>query len=132
MRNQAISALVILLSLASYACSSEPSSPPSTKEQFHTEETVQTTAADSLASNLTDNNSQTRATNDCTAIMETHCTACHHVTRICQKLGKKNLKGWRKTINNMKIHGAQLTPSETEALAICLDRQSQDIKEFCR
>ncbi len=68
----------------------------------------------------------------CTAILNTHCVVCHHATRICQKLGRKNRKGWERTISNMIGHGAQLTPAEKETLVNCLERQAPEIQEYCR
>ncbi|MDH4320849.1 MAG: hypothetical protein OEV73_05045 [Desulfobulbaceae bacterium] len=125
--------VVVLLALLAAACTNEPETPPSASP---TDSPV--AASPSLADDEsqtvppTNNTAHDNTPAPCTAILNTHCVVCHHATRICQKLGKKNRKGWERTISNMISHGAQLTPAEKKTLIDCLDRQTPEVQEYCR
>ncbi len=127
-----LSFAVALLALTISACSSEPGTPPSTDKTTPAAVTNQATTENNKVENPAKTQPTIKISATCTAIMDTHCVVCHHATRICQKLGRKNTKGWKRTISNMIKHGAQLTPAEEEALLQCLDQQQQEIKEYCQ
>lgn len=124
--------VLALLIFALAACSNEPTSEPPTTEKFHTEEEVQATVEDSGPSSPTSKLDLVATQDECTALLDNHCVACHHASRFCQKLGKKNKKGWKRTIKNMSTHGLLITPQETETMAQCLDQQEQKVKDYCQ
>jgi len=132
MHAKAVPVIVALLSLFLVACSSESGTPPTAEKNHPAQDASQTSAGNFQPVSLTDKKAKDLAANTCTTILNTHCTVCHHATRICQKLGRKNTKGWQQTINNMIGHGAQITPKETESLVRCLDLQEQQIKDYCQ
>lgn len=68
---------------------------------------------------------------ECQYITDTYCTACHQESRVCQKLGKKNLGQWNRTIKRMIKHGAKLNNNQKDALAECLANQSDSITRAC-
>lgn len=80
------------------------------------------------------------AEEDCGKLLNSRCTACHYLTRICQKLEKEQKKGffggvfagsWNRTIKNMVKQGAKLTEAEQDTLTQCLDNSSSGVMEVC-
>ncbi|MDH3392723.1 MAG: hypothetical protein OEL66_01860 [Desulfobulbaceae bacterium] len=131
MRVKPITIALALLALTFSACSNESGKATTTEEKTPTTIVSQAVAADNQMASLTNKSAKNEAAG-CSTILESHCTSCHHTTRICQKLGRKNAKGWKRTIKNMVRHGVQITAAETDALVQCLDQQSPEVKEHCQ
>lgn len=132
MRRQAltitVAATLLILSIA--ACSSD-TSPPAAEENSPTTTVRESPAADKPAVSLTSKDNTVQAAG-CAQILNARCAACHHATRICQKLGRKNTKGWKRTISNMVRHGAQISSAETDTLVRCLDLQMEEVQQYCQ
>jgi len=60
-------------------------------------------------------------TEQCVELINKRCTECHYKSRICTKLGKKNTRGWRRSVNNMIRYGAKLNSEERNIIIDCLD-----------
>ncbi len=73
-----------------------------------------------------------KAAGNCDYILNTKCTACHNLGRICRKLGKKKKSKWITTIKRMVRHGAPLSKDEVQELAACLAEQNTSIKDACK
>lgn len=71
------------------------------------------------------------ATDTCTETMEAKCTACHYLSRVCEKLGKKNASRWKRTISRMEKHGATLSKAQKKFLLSCLTGEEKGAREAC-
>lgn len=133
MHSKSISIALALLALTIFGCSNEPSSTSSTKAK--TQSTVEINQPAPSENQPIDQTNEYTAdvTQDiCGTTLNQHCVACHHSTRFCQKLGKKNEKGWQRTIKNMVRHGLLLTANETDTLVQCLYQKEQEMKDYCQ
>jgi len=72
------------------------------------------------------------AANDCAFILNTKCTVCHNLGRICRKLGEKSKSRWRSAIKRMVKHGAALSDTQQHELTICLYEQSDSVRAVCK
>ncbi len=73
-----------------------------------------------------------KAAGNCDYILNTKCTACHNLGRICRKLEKKNKAKWITTVKRMVRHGASLSKNEVQELATCLAEQNASVKDACK
>ncbi len=73
-----------------------------------------------------------KAAGNCDYILNTKCTTCHNLGRICRKLGKKKKSKWTTTIKRMVRHGAPLSKDEVQELAACLTEQNASVKDACK
>lgn len=72
------------------------------------------------------------AAGNCAYILNTKCTTCHNLGRICRKLGKKKKSKWLTTVKRMVRHGASLSKAEVKELATCLTEQNASVKDACK
>ncbi len=72
------------------------------------------------------------AADSCETILDTKCTRCHYLTRVCQMLGKKSKRSWRRTIDNMVRRGTDLTSEERNVLLECLSSASPGDDRICK
>jgi hypothetical protein len=56
----------------------------------------------------------------CSSIVNAKCVRCHYKTRICDALGTKSARNWKRTIKFMQKQGAQLTEDEKNKVIACL------------
>ena len=68
----------------------------------------------------------------CEATLVNKCSSCHHLTRVCQKLGKKGKGDWRRSIKRMIRKGAVLSKEEEKLLIQCLYKQQEGAQNACR
>ncbi len=73
-----------------------------------------------------------QAAGNCAYILNTKCTACHNLGRICRKLEKKNKPKWLTTVKRMVRHGAPLSKDEVKELVTCLTEQNASVKDVCK
>jgi len=71
------------------------------------------------------------AADNCDLILNTKCTMCHNLGRICRKIGKKSKSHWRKTIKRMVKHGVPMSKDEQKELATCLYNESESVRNAC-
>ncbi len=71
------------------------------------------------------------AGDNCDFILNTKCTMCHNLGRVCRKLGKKSKSRWRKTIKRMVKHGTPLSDDEQKELTLCLYNESDTARAAC-
>ncbi|MDH5523943.1 MAG: hypothetical protein OEY01_08110 [Desulfobulbaceae bacterium] len=67
----------------------------------------------------------------CIAILDANCVACHYKSRICQQLGKKNEKKWQRTIKNMIRHGVKISKEDRSTLVECLVKAQPGTEYIC-
>jgi len=67
----------------------------------------------------------------CTQLLLGRCETCHYLSRVCQRLGKKSKRRWRRTLKNMVRYGAILSKAEMKQLADCLHRQTPEVEKLC-
>jgi hypothetical protein len=68
----------------------------------------------------------------CTAIVDAKCVKCHYKTRICDALGTKSVRKWKKTMKFMVKAGAQLSQDEQNKLVACLSSLPKGSAVVCR
>lgn len=68
----------------------------------------------------------------CAPILQAKCVQCHHLARICQNVGNKNKRSWKRTVKRMVNNGAKLTDEEQSILIDCLYSQADGVKEACK
>ena len=68
----------------------------------------------------------------CTAIVDAKCVKCHYKTRICDALGTKSVRKWKKTMRFMVKAGAQLSQDEQNKLVACLSSLPKGSDVVCR
>ena len=56
----------------------------------------------------------------CSSIVNAKCIKCHYKTRICDALGTKSVRNWKRTMKFMLKQGAQLTGDEQNKVIACL------------
>jgi len=56
----------------------------------------------------------------CSSLINAKCTRCHYKTRICDALGTKSIRKWKKSIKFMVRQGAELTDEEQNMIVACL------------
>jgi len=71
------------------------------------------------------------AQDQCQTILNSKCTRCHYLTRVCQELGKKTKRSWKRTINNMIRYGAKLSGEERDILLDCLGNAAPGDTRIC-
>ena len=67
----------------------------------------------------------------CIDLLIGKCRQCHYLTRICQSLDQKSRWGWKRTIGNMKEHGAEFDNRQEGRILSCLVDKAPDVVEFC-
>ena len=68
----------------------------------------------------------------CSAIVDAKCVTCHYKTRICDALGTKSVRKWKKTMKFMVKAGAQLSQDEQNKLVACLSSLPKGSAVVCR
>jgi hypothetical protein len=68
---------------------------------------------------------------DCATLLRSRCEACHYNTRFCQRLGKKSLRSWKRTIKAMVGYGAKMTAEEQQTVLACLSAPTPAVQEYC-
>lgn len=68
----------------------------------------------------------------CETLLDTKCTSCHYLTRVCQVLGKKSKRSWKRSIKNMIRYGTKLTSEEQKILLDCLSTAPPRDKKICK
>jgi hypothetical protein len=67
----------------------------------------------------------------CSSIINAKCIRCHYKTRICDALGTKSVRKWKKTITFMVRRGAELTEDEQNKVVACLSSLPQGSQVVC-
>ena len=68
----------------------------------------------------------------CSAIVDAKCVKCHYKTRICDALGTKSVRKWKKTLKFMVKQGAQLSQDEQSKVLACLSSLPKGSAVVCR
>ncbi len=69
---------------------------------------------------------------DCQAIIDVKCVKCHYKTRICDALGTKSKRKWKRTIKFMVKQGAQLSKEEQVLVVDCLSTMAKASDIVCK
>ena len=69
---------------------------------------------------------------DCQATIDAKCVKCHYKTRICDALGTKSKRKWKRTIKFMVKQGAQLSQDEQSKVLACLSSMPKGSAVVCR
>ena len=72
------------------------------------------------------------AADRCETLLASKCTSCHYLTRVCQVLGKKNKRTWKRSIKNMVRYGTKITREEQKILLDCLSTAPPRDKRVCK
>jgi hypothetical protein len=75
---------------------------------------------------------QSQSKSVCEEILVAKCSDCHHLTRVCQKLGKKSKGDWRRSIKRMIRKGAVLSKDEQKILVQCMYKQQEGAQKACQ
>ncbi len=67
----------------------------------------------------------------CARLLAERCTGCHYLSRVCQRLGKKSKRRWKRTVRNMVRYGARLSPAEQRRLTACLSVPAPEVTQLC-
>ena len=68
---------------------------------------------------------------DCARLLTQRCETCHYLSRVCQQLGKKSRRRWRRTVRTMVRYGARLSKAEQRRLVGCLTDQRPEVRRLC-
>ena len=68
----------------------------------------------------------------CTALVDAKCVRCHYKTRICDALGTKSVRKWKKTMKFMVKAGAQLSQDEQNKVVACLSSLPKGSDVVCK
>jgi hypothetical protein len=69
---------------------------------------------------------------DCQATINEKCVKCHYKTRICDALGTKSKRKWKRTIKFMVKQGAQLSKEEQALVVECLNAMPKGSETVCK
>lgn len=72
------------------------------------------------------------AEKECATLLTTKCNECHYRTRICQALGTKSKRKWRRSIKNMIAYGAKVSENEQKILVNCLYKAPKGNEFICQ
>ena len=67
----------------------------------------------------------------CSSMINAKCIRCHYKTRICNALGTKSVRQWKKSITFMVRQGAELTEDEQNKVVTCLSSLPQGSQVVC-
>jgi hypothetical protein len=67
----------------------------------------------------------------CSSMINAKCIRCHYKTRICDALGTKSVRQWKKSITFMVSQGAELTEDEQNKVVACLSSLPQGSQVVC-
>ena len=67
----------------------------------------------------------------CSSTINAKCMRCHYKTRICNALGTKSDREWKKTITFMVRRGAELTEDEQNKVVECLSSLPKGSQVVC-
>ena len=67
----------------------------------------------------------------CSSMINAKCIRCHYKTRICDALGTKSVRKWKKSITFMVRQGAELTEDEQNKVVACLSSLPQGSQVVC-
>ena len=67
----------------------------------------------------------------CSSMINAKCIRCHYKTRICNALGTKSVRKWKKSIKFMVRQGAELTEDEQNKVVECLSSLPQGSQVVC-
>ncbi|MEF2146223.1 MAG: hypothetical protein V3573_12325 [Desulfovibrionaceae bacterium] len=66
------------------------------------------------------------------AFIQERCVGCHDLARTCNKIGKKDLAAWEKSVSRMvDAHGANIVPATPAQVAAYLFEPSADLLKAC-
>jgi len=68
----------------------------------------------------------------CSAIVDVKCVRCHYKTRICDALGTKSVRQWKKTLKFMLKQGAELSVDEQNKVIACLSSLPAGSEVVCK
>ena len=74
----------------------------------------------------------TSTNGDCQAMINAKCVKCHYKTRICDALGTKSKRKWKRTIKFMVKQGAQLSKDDQETIVECLNTMPKGSEVVCK
>lgn len=69
---------------------------------------------------------------DCRTIIDSKCVSCHYKTRICDALGTKSKRKWKRSIKFMVKQGAKLSKVEQETVVECLSVMPKGSEIVCK
>jgi hypothetical protein len=69
---------------------------------------------------------------DCQSIIDNKCVKCHYKTRICDALGTKSKRKWKRTIKFMVKQGAILSKDEQNIVTECLSSMPKGSDIVCK
>ena len=69
---------------------------------------------------------------DCRTMIDTKCVKCHYKTRICDVLGTKSKRKWKRTIKFMVKQGAEISKDDQVALVECLSTMPKGSEVVCK
>ena len=69
---------------------------------------------------------------DCQTTINAKCVKCHYKTRICDALGTKSKRKWKRTIKFMVKQGAQLSKEEQVLMVECLNAMPKGSEVVCK
>lgn len=73
-----------------------------------------------------------QAAEQCQALLENKCRACHFVTYICPRMDdNRGAIYWHRTINAMVKEGTVLSDDEQSTLVRCLSSRDAQARSFC-
>lgn len=65
-----------------------------------------------------------------TSLVQTSCSRCHSLKRVCKKLGKSQ-NAWEKTLTRMQSKGAGITDTQITPVAAFLSKSDTATSGFC-
>jgi len=74
----------------------------------------------------------TSTSGDCQTTIDAKCVKCHYKTRICDALGTKSKRKWKRTIKFMVKQGAQLSKEEQVLIVECLNTMPKGSEAVCK
>jgi cytochrome c5 len=69
---------------------------------------------------------------DCRTMINSKCVKCHYKTRICDALGTKSKRNWKRTVKFMVKQGAQLTKDDQKVMVECLNSMPKGSDTVCK
>ena len=67
----------------------------------------------------------------CSDLIVEKCTACHQISRVCKKVGKKSKSRWKRTLKRMVRHGTEMSKEESGAILTCLLEAKAGVRAMC-
>lgn len=65
-------------------------------------------------------------------LVSSKCSTCHSLDKVCKDIGKKDLKGWTRTVKHMQAMGAEINDAQVKEISKTLAESEAGSNSICK